>query len=1512
MNNKGIIAGIAVLVMLLSAFAAIPAMPAKAAASTQGTLYLAMQKDMPDFNTWNLASNSVWKSNVIGWGFEALSGIDYNMLPYPLLAERWTFYETNLTVFVYLRHDVKFHDGTTMNATDVVFTYHSVYQGTTYSSGLIPAFDLDLPGDPGSGELSSAEIQAGVQFVNDYTVKFVMAPPGYGQFFKSTLGVPIVPKHIWYPDHMTGDSLNILWNDPMASISTGAFTYKEGVAGSYRIMERFDGYWGKTFVTDAGYKTYPPNVDTLYFKIYASVDTAILALQAGDVDYIAWAVTAGRVPSLQSDPNIGLAYLEDNGYFYLAFNEKKQPMNSLAFRKAVSHLIDKDQIVNVYMGGFGSKGSAGLPPFWGEWHNESVEKYPYDSPFDSTTTTSESLLTGAGFIDGNGDGWRDLPDGTPMEKIIILTPPADYDPIRIRAGQAIAKNMRAVGVNAEAKSIDFDTLVATSSSMNYQMLTLGWSLGSDPIGSFFDICGPKGSGNTYGFWPADDPNPYYAELLGVNTLGDHESQELAREVGRLQGLAETSFNISDQITYTRWGEGVAAQGLPLNVLYYKVSVEAYRNTWTGWMPFLGSLLAQGHANIYGLSNMQRTGAASVGGASASVNAGITLPGNVKVGGTVQGYLVAVNNSGFAVPGATVAMEVDPAVGTADTVSIAPATGTTDANGYFAFTVTGAINGYSYVKATVTKGAVSSNDTATINSVTQYPATLYMSVKPQKMVLRPGENTIVDLWVKDGTTLSPVAGANLSIDENLVGYGTVNVTYVLTDATGHATMTYTAPATIPEKNVHLQVSLSYSVAKEGYLWVNAASATLVIYNADSPDWTMASVESVSRTDLANAHNVTTIVIKVVNETGEIRANHNLTVSYSQPGTVFSPTTNWIVTNGAGLATLVLQLKSMTAPNATRVTFTNTSATNSVGAEVSLTFVASAPPATEMYGGYITYATPEFMGPLGSLTVTAHIWDSAGVAADGITAGVVVAGTPYGSLANSDVLGWDASWDYLGINIMSAADGYVTSSSGPFNTTFDHDNWQEAYDGEWIYWDWASNVMGGVPVTGGIATFDVYGQGVALPDLVGNIFVVPASMGTVDFTTANYLIAGETTISSQYVIGRSYEIVTPTYDVTKPVMLAKTSNYDNTTVNVTVKDKDNVVIAGAEATVYENGMNGNRLYGVSPNTGSPRWSAPITTDIAGKAQATITAVGNGNVVTAANIKADLYVKASMEGAISTFGQSHVFIYVNHTFLTMEAIPGIQDMGTWDLAVRATVTDWAGRALPNMTVQLSSDIGTVVIDSNMSTSTGLAVFKVNTPELQKTKAAYMTLQVKTAAPALDLSLASMKVPLQNKVPEVLAAIAAEGGVEVGAGELTFLTGVNLSVEGSVYDSNGLWSVYVTVDGGTAQLVSGPRPDQFGSQARDISRALGSALAVGEHHVKVNATDGLNVSTEVTLAFTVAEPKKEAGTNWALVGGAIAGWAVAAILVAMMLMKRPKGPAAARPEEAEAPKLEEEPKTG
>ena len=171
---------------------------------------------------------------------------------------------------------------------------------------------------------------------------------------------------------------------------------------------------------------------------------------------------------------------------------KREPMNNLSFRKAVSHLIDKEQIVDVYMGGFGQAGSAAVSPYFGEWHNPAVTKYSFD------IDAANAILDAAGFDDANGDGWRDLPDGRIMEKITLLTPPADYDPIRIRAGQMIATNMRAAGINVEAKPIDFNTLVAKLVAFDYQMLIIGWNFSgyTECVSVLYDIYGPAAAGNS--------------------------------------------------------------------------------------------------------------------------------------------------------------------------------------------------------------------------------------------------------------------------------------------------------------------------------------------------------------------------------------------------------------------------------------------------------------------------------------------------------------------------------------------------------------------------------------------------------------------------------------------------------------------------------------------------------------------------------------------------------------------------------------------------------------------------------------------------------------------------------------------------------------------------------------------------------------------------------------------------------------------------------------------------------
>lgn len=235
-------------------------------ATEEETLYLAMQEDMPNFSYFDLASNTAWKDYVLRFCFESISGLDPEGNVYKALASDWNFDEDNLKVTVHLREGVKFHDGVEMTADDVVFSCTVLRDGTTVSSSIIDAFDAD-----GDGKVSEDEIDGtidadgdggyeAVKKIDNYTVEMTMAKP-YGQFFLTTLGIPIIPKHIWQ-DHLSEDgTVDTLWgDDEAATIGTGPFYYAGGKANVYRELKIFDDYWGKDFNTPAGYRIYPVEV----------------------------------------------------------------------------------------------------------------------------------------------------------------------------------------------------------------------------------------------------------------------------------------------------------------------------------------------------------------------------------------------------------------------------------------------------------------------------------------------------------------------------------------------------------------------------------------------------------------------------------------------------------------------------------------------------------------------------------------------------------------------------------------------------------------------------------------------------------------------------------------------------------------------------------------------------------------------------------------------------------------------------------------------------------------------------------------------------------------------------------------------------------------------------------------------------------------------------------------------------------------------------------------------------
>ncbi|MCJ2532431.1 MAG: ABC transporter substrate-binding protein [Candidatus Thermoplasmatota archaeon] len=1436
MKNKAVLAGVVMALMVLSAFAALPAKTVSAAAADEDVLYIAMQLDMPDFNYYNLGSNSIWKSNVIGMGYEALSTADFDLRPTPLLAESWTFNEATLKVDIYLREGVLFHDGEEMKADDVLFSYLMARDGTTYSSNLIPAFD-----DDGDNVVSETELNDGVKVISDYHLEMYMVGEGYGQFFSSTLGIPIMPKHIW-ENYVDDDNRVIVEvSEQEMATGTGPWYYADGVTDSYRVMQKFDDYWGVNFTTPAGMPVFPKVVDTLFYKIYTSIDTAILALQGGEVDYIAWAVTAGRVPALQSDPNIELEYMSDAGYFYMAFNLKKEPMNNISFRKAVSHLIDKDQLVDVYMGGFGMAGSAAVSPFFDEWHNPTVTTYAFN------IDAANDLLDAAGYLDDNGDGWRDMPDGTLMEKITLLTPPADYDPIRIRAGQMIATNMRDAGINVEAKPIDFNTLVAKLYSFDYQMLIIGWAFSgyTECVSVLYDIYGSSAASNTWAFWSDTNPHPDYSDIGGVSTLADERTMELVDEFTVLEEDARASFDVAEQIDLVKRGQAIIADAVPCNILYYRVNVEAHGNVWTNWTQFDGTLM-----NTFNMCTLEYSGAGSATGGgvvTTSLSAGLTITEKVKCDQSVDAYVKAIDNLGNPVAGATV--EVNVTSGATAT----PVSGTTDADGVFEFSVAGEAVGVSAVNVTVTSDTLNATDSSSL--IVTSLGGIGVEVIPAKTVLDPAETTEVSVRVTD-VNGDPVEGATVTIDPYLLGYGSISPSELLTNAAGEGTMTYTAPAE-DLANQHMLVTLAASVEHDKYALSNLASSVIVVYNDVAPDWYVTAIESVTTTALSDSSPTTTIEVLATDAAGNPLDSEELDVTYSAD-IVVSPVPT-VTTDGSGLASFDVTIdNTIDTDTALRVTIGKGGVANTIVDTVTLTY-SEAGDLTDMYGGYVQYATTKFVDALDTFDVDFYVFDSQGTPAN-VSASVVVAGTAYGQLTDWDGTEYNSLYDYAGMMILTEGDDQNIVTSGSYSAP--------EYIDDWV-WDSAADDyvplnISGVEVVNGTYSLTLVGEDLVHVDLGIDLFLVPNSTADFNFVSWNHEIYGETTLSSEYGYARAYGLTTVRYDIAKPVLEAKSAEFDVTAVTVTAYDEDNALVEGAEVSLYPAGD-----YGVTTENS--------TTDATGKAIFEITAAAENpyteefeDVTWETN--PDMYVVAEVSGAMNIFSQTQLVVETMRDSVFFELEPMLEVYRIGDqLHITATVVDDTGEPYPDLPVTIATGAGTVVTPTVLTDGDGIATMVVDTSNIEDAPAALVAISLATGG-APEGTTAKMMVAMENSGPEIGITSPATDGEVVGP---------DATVTAAVYDNNGIATVTLKVDEEDSVNVN----LTAGSVAAAISEVL-EDVGDGEHTVTIVATDSLGISSEEEVTFTVV---KAVSSTLAWVVAAL-GWIIAVVALILVVKYKPK----------------------
>ncbi|MHA1365908.1 MAG: ABC transporter substrate-binding protein [Candidatus Heimdallarchaeota archaeon] len=253
---------------------------------------------------------------------------------------------------VNINPNAKWADGTTLDAFDVNYSYNLLIDPDFGSPDL--AFWQTYIGPESVNVLNPTEVE--ITFLQHYV------------FQESNLAVDLLPEHIWGAidpaDHAT-QAQTWASTDPSKLLGAGPYYLVEydGTNGVIHLdkNEYFDDWSGIT-----------PNFDDVYFEFYSNKEGALSALAAGALDMI----DANFSPQLDELNLPGITYqlIEDPSSEEIAINMQHPYLGTGALcpiasaesakhiRKAISHMIPREIIVEEILGGLGQSGVTAWSP----------------------------------------------------------------------------------------------------------------------------------------------------------------------------------------------------------------------------------------------------------------------------------------------------------------------------------------------------------------------------------------------------------------------------------------------------------------------------------------------------------------------------------------------------------------------------------------------------------------------------------------------------------------------------------------------------------------------------------------------------------------------------------------------------------------------------------------------------------------------------------------------------------------------------------------------------------------------------------------------------------------------------------------------------------------------------------------------------------------------------------------------------------------------------------------------
>lgn len=538
--------------------------------------------------------------------------------PAPGLAESWEESADGKTWTYTLRPDLVWSDGTPLTANDVAYTFNRILEGR-YEQRNYGNYVRNI---------------TSVEATDDRTVVMTVSAPSP---IMERLAVYILPEHVW--SGVDAKAVKSFANEPEGEPLVGS--------GPFLVAERRTGQFIRLVANDSYYAG-RPKVDELVFRIYNNPDALGQALIKGEVDF-ATGLTADVFSTLEGQEGITTYAGDYSGFNELAFNmgaatadgkpigDGNPHLQDQQVRLAISHAIDRQQMVDKILNGYGTPGSTIIPPLYTTLHID-----PGTQTYDPAL--ANQILDDAGYAMGP-DGVRVGPDGVPMKYRLFVRTDSDSS---VKSGEYFKSYLAAIGIEAEVKPVDENALFEIIGRGEFDMFEWGWVVEPDPDYQLSTFTCAKRSYEDGGEIYADLSDSFYCdeEYDQLYAAQSEETDQTARAdiVKRMQ-----------QILY---------DAVPYVVTYYYDNLEAYRSDrFTGFVgqpEGSGSLLFQ--YGVYTYTNVAPVSADSGGDTTASPSPGASEPADASggsaettSGGSNTGLIIGLAIAALVIVGLVVAL-----------------------------------------------------------------------------------------------------------------------------------------------------------------------------------------------------------------------------------------------------------------------------------------------------------------------------------------------------------------------------------------------------------------------------------------------------------------------------------------------------------------------------------------------------------------------------------------------------------------------------------------------------------------------------------------------------------------------------------------------------------------------------------------------------------------------------------------------------------------------------------------